>query len=244
MQAAARPHTESDNANTADFAKGQSNNSIMNKPSDQLPFDFDLANRETASATPEEIMRYALLHAKRPMISTSFGAHSAAMLHMVVEQCPDIAVVWADSGYNTSATYRFADKLIARLNLNITVYVPKVSAAHLNARNGGIPDADTDSHREFSEIVKIEPFNRAFADLQPDLWLNGMRKEETEFRKKQSVFTFDEARGVIKAAPLFNLSEGDVESYLKANDLPIESDYFDPTKVSPNQECGLHTYVI
>ena len=244
MPVAAHPFVASKKVDTTLFAKGNSSNSIMNKPCDQPAFDLDLANNELRASSPADIIRYALQHSKRPMISTSFGAHSAAMLHMVVEQCPDISVVWADSGYNTSATYRFADKLIKELDLNMQVYVPLVTAAHLNARNGGIPDADTVAHQEFSKIVKIEPFNRAFADLQPDLWLNGMRKEETEFRKKQSVFTFDKARNTLKAAPLFNLSEGEVEAYLKTHSLPMEHDYFDPTKVAPNQECGLHTYMI
>ena len=239
MQAAPNPLIRPDN-----LATGSSSNSIMNMPSDQPAFDLDLANRNMEAANPAEIIRYALQYSKRPMISTSFGAHSAALLHMVIEQRPDISVVWADSGYNTSATYRFADKLIADLKLNINIYVPAMTAAHLNARNRGIPDADTDAHKEFSRIVKIEPFNRAFAELKPDLWLNGMRKEETEFRKKQSVFTFDKSRNTAKAAPLFNLSEAEVESYIQAHGLPMEHDYFDPTKVAPNQECGLHTYVI
>ena len=216
----------------------------MNKLSIQPTFDLDQANRETAGANPAEIIRYALKYSKRPMISTSFGAHSAVMLHMVAEQRSDVPVVWADSGYNTSATHRFADKLIDELNLNIKVYMPRVTATRLNAQNGGIPDAGTDAHEVFSQIVKIEPFNRAFTELQPDLWLNGMRKEETEFRKTQSVFTFDTARGIVKVAPLLNLTEGEVEAYLEEYDLPMEHDYFDPTKIAPNQECGLHTYKI
>ncbi|MBL4608437.1 MAG: phosphoadenosine phosphosulfate reductase family protein [Pseudomonadales bacterium] len=239
MQAAASPLT-----NTSAPATGPSINSIMNMPSDQPAYDLNLANRNLENASPAEIIRYALQHSKRPMISTSFGAHSAALLHMVVSQRPDINVVWADSGYNTSATYRFADKLITDLQLNIKIYVPSISAAHLNARNRGIPDAETDAHKEFSRIVKIEPFNQAFGELKPDLWLNGMRKEETEFRKKQSVFTFDKSRNTTKVAPLFKLSEAEVESYIAAHGLPMEHDYFDPTKVAPNQECGLHTYVI
>ncbi|HEX4976141.1 MAG TPA: phosphoadenosine phosphosulfate reductase family protein, partial [Pseudomonadales bacterium] len=92
--------------------------------------------------------------------------------------------------------------------------------------------------------VKIEPFNRAFEELKPDVWFTGIRKDETEFRQKQNIFSFDAARHVIKVAPLFNLSEADVENYLNEHQLPIEHDYFDPTKVAPNRECGLHTYEI
>ena len=207
-------------------------------------FDLVTANNDMKIAAPSDIIRYALKYAKRPVISTSFGAHSAALLHMMTHVRPDISVLWVDSGYNTPATYRFADKLSALLKLNLNVYLPRVSAAHLNTRYRGIPDADTNAHKEFSHIVKIEPFNRAFAELKPDVWFSGIRKEETEFRQKQNIFTFDAARNVIKVSPLFNLSENEVDAYLATHRLPIEHDYFDPTKIAPNRECGLHTYDI
>lgn len=207
-------------------------------------FDLVAANQGLNNASPSDIIRYALAQAKRPLISTSFGAHSAALLHMMAQIRPDIPVLWVDSGYNTAATYRFADKLTASLKLNLHTYVPRLSAAHLNARYRGIPDADTEAHQAFSQVVKIEPFNRAFEELQPDVWFTGIRKEETEFRQKQHIFTLDNARHVIKVAPLFNLSEHAVENYLREHQLPIEHDYFDPTKVAPNRECGLHTYEI
>lgn len=221
----------------ASFSQGQGKT-----PTDM--FDLSAANNQLNNAEPADIIRYALAHAERPLISTSFGAHSAALLHLLTQLRPDIMVLWVDSGYNTAATYRFADKLTSAFKLNLHSYVPHVSAAHLNARYRGIPDADTDAHRAFSQIVKIEPFNRAFEELKPDVWFTGIRKDETEFRQKQNIFSFDAARHVIKVAPLFNLSEADVENYLNEHQLPIEHDYFDPTKVAPNRECGLHTYEI
>lgn len=216
----------------------------VSKPDAAPVLDLVAANNDMKNATPLDIVHYALKHAKHPIISTSFGAYSAALLHIMTQVRPDISVLWVDSGYNTPATYRFADKLSAFLKLNLNVYLPRVSAAHLNTRYRGIPDADTDAHKEFSHIVKVEPFNRAFAELKPDVWFSGIRKEETEFRQQQNIFTFDAARNVIKVSPLFNLSENEVGAYLATHRLPIEHDYFDPTKIAPNRECGLHTYDI
>lgn len=31
--------------------------------------------------------------------------------------------------------------------------------------------------------VKLEPFARALEDFQPEVWLTGIRREETELRK-------------------------------------------------------------
>ncbi len=103
----------------------------------------------------------------------------------------------------------------------------------------GLPDVGDELHEEFTRQVKLEPFNRAFDDLQPELWLTGIRKDQTEFRESLDIVTVSK-RGVYKVAPLFNWTEIDVEGYLYENELPTEDDYFDPTKVLSHRECGLH----
>ena len=149
-------------------------------------------------------------------------------------------MLWVDSGYNTSATYRFAESLIERLDLNIVTYIPQVSSARRNVLMGGIPDVDDPQHEEFTRQVKLEPFQRALSELKPDLWFNAIRKDQTEFR--QSLDVVSQSRdAVLKVAPLFHWSEADLEAYLERFALPNELDYFDPTKALETRECGLHT---
>ena len=45
------------------------------------------------------------------IMSSSFGAQSAVMLHLVTEQRPNIPVVLIDTGYLFPETYRFIDEL-------------------------------------------------------------------------------------------------------------------------------------
>ena len=45
------------------------------------------------------------------MVSSSFGAQSAVMLHLVTRQQPDIPVVLIDTGYLFPETYQFVDVL-------------------------------------------------------------------------------------------------------------------------------------
>ncbi len=52
------------------------------------------------------------------VLSSSFGAQSAAALHLVTSQAPGIAVVLIDTGYLFPQTYRFVDTLSERLALN------------------------------------------------------------------------------------------------------------------------------
>ena len=220
--------------------------SIDNEPGDNDPvipgplFDLAEANRVFADASPVEILSKALDEARQPIISTSFSAYSAVLLHMAQTIRPGITVVWCDTGFNTAATYRFVDQLVKQLDINLKIYHPDVSATHLQVRYNGIPEAGTPEHDAFSRTVKLEPFARAFRELKPDLWINGIRSEETDFRKSQNIFTWDAARFTTKVAPTFYSSSNDLVEYLNEHGLPSELEYHDPTKPEEHLECGLH----
>ena len=105
---------------------------------------------------------------------------------------------------------------------------------------GGIPEFDTELHKEFTQQVKLEPFQRLLDDLKPDVWISAVRADETEYRKNMDIVS-DGPDGIIKVAPFLNWTEVDMEGYLYENNLPLIEDYFDPTKTKDDKECGLHT---
>ena len=205
-----------------------------------IEINIDQANQELQGKTPEQIVEWALAKAENPIITTNFRPYESAILHLVAKQKPDITVLWVDSGYNTRATYDFANKLIKDLNLNVVTYIPKQTSAHRDATMNGIPSVNNPLHDEFTEQVKLEPFKRALSELKPDVWFNAIRKDQTEFRQGLDVLS-QSKDGVLKVAPLFYKNDKDLDTYLAEHDLPNEFDYFDPTKVEENRECGLHT---
>lgn len=190
------------------------------------------------STSPQAIIGWALERSRQPVISTNFRPHSAALLHLVMQARPDIPVIWVDTGYNTPETYRYAAALTARLRLNLQVYTPRVSAARRSSVMGGVPGLDHPEHGTFTSEVKLEPFERAFRELQPDLWFTGIRAEQTSFRKSLGVVSTG-VLGTLKVAPLYHWTEVDLENYLYEFGLPDNLDYVDPTKVSDDRECGL-----
>jgi len=203
--------------------------------------DLDTINATLKDASPQEIIRWALSLKKKTIVTTNFGPHEAAILAMTNEQAAELPVICIDSGYNTDATYRFADELTQRLKLNMHYFTPQVTSKRREVIHGGIPSIDDeDAHDQFTREVKLEPFNRAMEAFKPEVWLTAIRKEQTPFRDSLDIVTTDITTGLIKVAPLFYWTELDLEEYLVENDLPIEEDYFDPTKVLKNRECGLH----
>mgnify|MGYP001083344287 CR=1 FL=1 len=208
--------------------------------SSAAPLDIVAANQQLRDASPADIVRWALSLNLPAMVTTSMGINAAATLHVVVARAPNIPVVWIDSGFNVKDTYVNAERIEARLGLNLQVYSPAMTPERLVAKLGGIPLPDDPRHQWFTEQVKLEPFRRALAAVEPELWFTGIRREETAHRRHLDIVSID-ARGLLKVAPFFHASAADIEAYMQEYDLPTCSRYFDPTKVEAGRECGLHT---
>ena len=206
-----------------------------------LDLDLESVNAQLRTMSPQDIVRWALGLGRRAIATTSMGRNAAVMLHLVREVDRTLPTIWVDTGYNLRDTYVVAERLIRDLEVNIHVYSPRMTSERRNAIMGGIPTVDEqERHQEFTRQVKLEPFDRALQDFAPELWLTGIRREETEHRKTLDIVSVD-ARGIVKVAPIFYWSEEDVEDYMAQHQLPTCRHYFDPTKVQDGRECGLHT---
>ena len=205
-----------------------------------MSLDLAAVNAELKEKSPKEIIAWAVAQGSNPIVTTNFRPYEAAILHVCAQVQADMPVIWCDSGYNTSATYRHAEKVIADLNLIVKLYVPQQTAAHRSVVMGGIPDVEDELHKTFTEQVKLEPFGRAMREHKPDVWFTNLRKGQTAFRDSLDIVT-QGSDGVIKVSPFFYWSDEELDKYLEDNNLPNEHDYFDPTKVLENRECGLHT---
>ena len=145
-----------------------------------------------------------------------------------------------DSGYATPATYVCADAIAKQLKLNLVVYHPQRSRAHREAIDGETPTVDDPRHAAFTKEVKLEPFERALREMAPQVWFTAIRAEDTAVRAAMQPVSVN-ADGLIKVAPLLNWTSKELHAYCEKHGLPNNFDYFDPTKVEANRECGLHT---
>ena len=200
------------------------------------------ANRELRSKSPLEIVRWAVVQSKgRAIVSTNFRPYEAVILHLCTQVKPNMPVLWADHGYNRPATYKHAEELKKLLKLNIKAYVPKVTAAHRDAIYGEIPTTEDEAAlKEFSAVMKLEPFQRGMKELAPTVWITALRKVQNPNRTALDIVSADKNFKTLKVSPVFYWSDADMEAYLKQHHLPNEWDYFDPAKADDKRECGLH----
>jgi len=201
--------------------------------------NLTLINKELKDRSPSEIIRWALENSTNPILTTNFRPYEAAIIYLCVKEKSDIQVLWCDSGYNTKATYVYAEKIISSFNLNLKLYTPIHTAAHREVFMGQIPEISDPKHKKFTEQVKLEPFKRAMKEIKPDLWITNLRKGQTQFRDNIDILS-ESNDGLLKISPFYYWSDLELEHYMNENNLENEFDYFDPTKVDEKRECGLH----
>ena len=218
-----------------------------------MSFDVAALNAGfNADSDPLELIRKGLELAENPVLTTNFGPHEGVILHMCTQVKPDIPVVWMDSGYATAKTYHVAEELTQKLNLNLHVYNPQWSASRRNAvmdihpQPGDESILDHPRYEEFKQQVKMEPFGRAMKEWAPDVWFTAIRAQQNEGRAEMEPASMELDGmldgGVLRLAPVFHWTTKQMFEYLRDNQLPnVEwEEYFDPTKLRLDLECGLH----
>jgi phosphoadenosine phosphosulfate reductase len=152
------------------------------------------------------------------VMSSSFGAQSAVMLHLVNQVVPHIPVVLVDTGYLFPETYQFIDELTEKLDLNLKIYRPDSSAAWQESRYGKLWDKGLEGIEQYNRINKKEPMDRALKELHAATWFSGLRRAQAKTRAQ--IAPVELKRGRFKVHPIFDWTDRDVGRYLKENGLP------------------------
>lgn len=167
----------------------------------------------------EERVRIALDHFDDKIILTSsFGAQAAVMLHLVTQQRPNIPVVLVDTGYLFPETYQFVDELADKLNLNLNIYKAGISAAWQEARYGKLWEQGLEGLNKYNDINKVQPMRKALEQLDAEAWFSGIRRVQSSTRTERKII--EEQNGRIKVHPIADWDNRQVHFYLKDANLP------------------------
>lgn len=197
-------------------------NAVLLQSKQQETPNLDLAsvNREWGDADATALVRWSHdTFGNGLVMSTSFGIQSAVMLHLVTQVVPEIPVIWVDTGYLPIETYRFAEDLTNRLDLNLQVYQSPISPARMEALYGRLWDQhNIKALNRYDQIRKVEPMQRALRELGATAWLTGLRADQTDHRK--SLDRVGRQAGLYKVMPILQWTAKNVYQYLTKFDLP------------------------
>lgn len=184
-----------------------------------LTFDLREANARLERITAPERLAWASAEFGSGLVlSSSFGAQAAVMLHMATQARSDIPVIFVDTGYMFPETYEFAELLVNRLDLNLNVYRSRRSPAWQEAIDGKRWERGVEGIEAYNQENKVEPMNRALDELGATAWLAGLRRQQSSSRENLSVLGL--VKGRVKIHPIIDWTDKTVHDYLKVNDLP------------------------
>lgn len=173
---------------------------------------------EFEDAWAGDVIGWAAAVVPRFAVTSSFGADSPVLLHLLSMTAPDVPVLFLDTGLHLDATLSFRLALADRLGLRVVDVTPARTPAEQAADHGAqLWERDPD---RCCALRKTEPLDRAIDGF--DGWASGVRRDQTPERARTPVVELRRAgdRYVTKVAPLARWSAADVATYLDAHDLP------------------------
>ena len=181
--------------------------------------DFPALLKQLENESAGERIRWALEHFGDGIgMTSSFGAQSAVLLHMVTRQRPDIPVILIDTGYLFPETYRFIDELVERLSLNLKTFRSDLSPGWQESRWGKLWEGGLEGLERYNRMNKVEPMDRALEELGLSATMAGVRRQQSSNREFFPVLASQ--RGRIKIHPIVDWTDMEIGQYLVANGLP------------------------
>ncbi|URJ27400.1 phosphoadenylyl-sulfate reductase [Candidatus Blochmanniella camponoti] len=154
---------------------------------------------------------------KQAILSSSFGIQSSVSLHLTTHYYPNIPIILIDTGYLFPETYRFIDRLTEKMQLNLHVFSPNQSAAWQEARYGKLWTQGVKGIQQYNAINKVEPMRRALRTLKVETWFAGLRRNQSDSRKKLPIITIQ--NGIFKFLPIVDWNSLQIHRYIEKHSL-------------------------
>ena len=177
-----------------------------------------------SGATPQEALDLLSKgFAGKIVFSTSFGLEDQALTHVIFSENIPIRVFTLDTGRLFKETYAVWSRTQEMYGKPIEVYAPNAAAVQkLVSEKGPNSFYDSVENRiECCHIRKVEPLQRALKGNE--IWVTGIRKEQSAGRNALSPVEWDEKNNIIKFHPLFDWSSEKVKKFVKDQNVPYNS---------------------
>jgi phosphoadenosine phosphosulfate reductase len=153
------------------------------------------------------------------VFSTSFGWEDQVITHMIFANDIPIDVFTLETGRLFPETYYVWNRTLEIYKKPIHAYFPEADALQQMVDKKG-PSSfyeSVENRKECCGIRKLEPLRRALKGN--DLWVTGIRSEQSVNRHDMTNLEWDEQNQMIKFHPIFFWSLEEVKAYIKENNI-------------------------
>ncbi len=152
--------------------------------------------------------------------ATSLGAEDQVILHMIASAGLPVKVFTLDTGRIFPETYDLLEKSRLRYKISIEVYFPDYQQVEQMVNEKGINlFYDSIENRKLCcSVRKTQPLRRALQGME--LWITGLRREQSLTRHEAHTFEWDEVNGLYKLNPLIEWTSEEVWEYIHQQSIP------------------------
>jgi len=155
------------------------------------------------------------------VFTTSFGLEDQVLTHFIATAKLPVRFATLDTGRLFPEVYALWQETEERYGILIRPYYPRHDAVELYVRQNGINGfyGSRGARKSCCDIRKVEPLARALAGA--DIWLTGLRADQSAARGAVPLAEADLARGLVKVSPLVDWTRERTLAFAEDNDVPI-----------------------
>lgn len=152
---------------------------------------------------------------KDMFVTSSFQSQSNVLLHIISTTVPEVPVYFIDTGYHFPETIVHKNNIASLLRLKVIDLKPLVPK-HLQRDAAGnlLFTFDPDYCCYLNKVQPVESLLSKY-----DIWINGIRADQSAFRNKLSEFEPTGGK-TVRYHPLLNWTRKDIDAYLLRYNLP------------------------
>lgn len=154
------------------------------------------------------------------IFTTSFGLEDQVLTDVICTNHLPVKIITLDTGRLFEETYKVFSRTIEKYNITIesTHPDPNELSGLLKLKGPFSFYESVENRKECCQIRKVKPLQKALAGF--DIWITGLRSEQSDSRSKIQVIENDENYNIIKYNPLCNWTLEEVKAFIKENSVP------------------------
>lgn len=176
---------------------------------------------KTKDFSIEETLSFLANEYKEKVVfSTSFGQEDQVITALIAKNELPITIFTLDTGRLFQETYDVFHKTLKKYKIDIKSYFPEANQVEslLNSKGPNSFYESVENRKECCFIRKVVPLTRALKGNE--IWITGLRAEQSENRNDLHLFEYDANFDIIKFNPLLKWTLAEVQKYIDDNNVP------------------------
>lgn len=156
----------------------------------------------------------------RAVFSTSFGYEDQVLTHIIARENLPIGIFTLDTGRLFAETADLARRTADVYKIAIETFHPDEKSIEAYVRDNGLDGFynSVESRKACCHIRKIEALPRALQ--KADVWISGLRREQSETRGGLDLAEWDPVHGLIKIYPLYDVGADELWNFIREHRVP------------------------